>query len=154
MATDSDKTDKDNTDQPVTQDISKKRRLRTNTETVRERSQRLGTEQQKSIESAESDSLLRLFWNGFTLPARLIWRQLSKLGRFRVVGIPARFIGRILLPKYIRNSWRELRLVTWPDRPTSIKLTYAVIVFSVIFGIIVALVDWVLGKVFKELILQ
>ena len=65
---------------------------------------------------------------------------------------PFRIIGRILLPKYIRNSWYELKLVTWPTWKQSRKLTFAVLVFALVFGVIVAIVDYGLDKVFKQLI--
>src|SRR3712207_6630154 len=45
---------------------------------------------------------------------------------------PFRLLGRILIPRYIRNSWRELKLVTWPNRQLSFRLTFAVIVFAII----------------------
>ena len=131
----------------------KRRRLKSSGETVRERTEK----QKQKLEKAEEPkqgNILTAFWAGFTWPLRLIGRGIAGifrfLSRFRVF----RIIGRILLPKYIRNSWRELRLVTWPDRVTSWKLTYAVVIFSILFGLIVAGVDFVLGKIFKELIIK
>ena len=67
---------------------------------------------------------------------------------------PFRILGRILLPKYIRNSWYELKLVTWPSWKESRKLTFAVLVFALVFGVIVAIVDYGLDKVFKQLIVN
>lgn len=71
---------------------------------------------------------------------------------------PFRFIGKILsyvlFIGYIRNSFKELKLVTWPDWKQSWRLTWAVLVFSVFFGVIVAVVDFGLDKVFKQLILK
>lgn len=133
-------------DEQQKQTPSKKRRLRTNTETVRERS----AKQQQIADMPVRTSFVRTFLYGFTWPVRKLGRAIGKLGRFRVF----RVIGRILLPKYVRNSWRELRMVSWPDRSTTWRLTYAVIVFSIIFGLIVAGVDFVLNKVFKEIILK
>ena len=60
---------------------------------------------------------------------------------------------RTLVPNYFRESWQELRQVTWPDRKTTIKLTFAVFVFATIFGILIGLVDYGLEKLFRELIL-
>jgi preprotein translocase SecE subunit len=65
-----------------------------------------------------------------------------------------RFLGRILGLTYIRDSWRELRLVAWPTRTQSRQLTFAVIIFSVIFGGLIALVDLGLNKLFKEVLLK
>lgn len=70
---------------------------------------------------------------------------------FKAVG---RFLLRFLVPGYFKNSFRELRLVTWPDRRTTRRLTVAVIIFSIVFGLLVALVDYVLDKVFKKVILN
>ena len=80
----------------------------------------------------------RLFGLGFWKP-------------FRAVG---RFLIRFLIPPYFKNSWRELQLVTWPDRRTTLRLTYAVIIFSIIFGVLVAVVDFGLDKLFKKVILH
>lgn len=67
---------------------------------------------------------------------------------------PVRFVGRVLGFTYIRNSWQELRHVTWPTWRESRRLTVAVIVFSVIFGALVALADYGLDKLFKEFLLK
>lgn len=125
---------------------NKKRRLRTNTETIRERSEK----HQLKASAPEKPKRSQAFLSGFFWPLRALGRQVAKLGRFKFF----RIIGYILVPKYIRNSWKELRLVSWPDRRTTLRLTFAVIVFSVIFGLIVAGVDFVLDKLFKELILE
>jgi preprotein translocase SecE subunit len=142
--------DTDNQPQPEQLDKSGKRRLRVGNETVRERTAKF----QKDAEKPARTNIFAAFWQGFSWLPRRAGRAISSLGRFRVLGIPGRFIGRILLPKYFRNSWRELRLVTWPDRGTSLRLTYAVIIFSVLFGIIIAIVDFVLDKLFKEFIIK
>ena len=133
-----------------------KRRLKlgtTNTETVRERSEKF----QQQASEPRNPSKVWIFFGGFFWPLRALGRLLAKvfgpifrfLGRFRVF----RWIGTILLIPYIRNSWRELRQVTWPNRRETFRLTYAVIIFSVIFGLIVFGVDLVLDKIFKELII-
>lgn len=71
---------------------------------------------------------------------------------------PVRFVGKIIgyalfIPN-IRRSLQELKLVTWPDWKLSWRLTWAVLVFSVFFGVIVAVVDFGLDKLFKQLILN
>lgn len=65
-----------------------------------------------------------------------------------------RFLGRLIGLRYIRDSWRELRGVTWPTFRDSRRLTGAVIVFSIIFGLFIALVDYGLDKAFKELFVK
>lgn len=83
-------------------------------------------------------------------PFRLIGRMFQLLGKFRFF----RAIGYVLAPPYIRNAWRELRLVTWPNARQTRRLTFAVVVFSLIFGGIVAIVDYGLDKLFRALILN
>jgi len=63
-------------------------------------------------------------------------------------------VGRFLTPKYFRNSWAELRQVTWPDRRQTVRLTFAVIAFATVFGIAIAIVDFGLDKLFRELLLK
>ncbi len=70
---------------------------------------------------------------------------------------PARFIGRILSKVlflgYFRGSWQELRQVTWPNRKETAKLTMAVIVFTLVFGLFITVVDYGLDKLFRFIIL-
>jgi preprotein translocase SecE subunit len=63
-------------------------------------------------------------------------------------------LGKILVPPYIRNSWKELKQVTWPNWKQSRQLTFAVLVFAVIFGAAVAIVDFGLDKLFKHILLK
>jgi preprotein translocase SecE subunit len=63
-------------------------------------------------------------------------------------------ILRWLMPNYFINSWRELKLVTWPSRRETWRLTAAVFVFALIFGALVAGVDKVLDILFKKVILK
>ncbi len=67
---------------------------------------------------------------------------------------PFRLVGKILLPVYIRRSWHELRLVTWPSWKESRRLTVAVLIFAVVFGASIALVDYGLDIVFKHILLK
>ncbi len=67
---------------------------------------------------------------------------------------PFRFIGRILYPRFARNAIAELKLVTWPNRRETTRLTFAVIMFAIAFGAIVTVVDYGLDKLFKALILN
>ncbi len=71
---------------------------------------------------------------------------------------PMRFIGNILatvlLLRYFLNSWRELRQVNWPDRKQTAQLTLAVFIFAIFFGLLIAVTDYGLDKVFKKLIIK
>lgn len=125
-----------------------KRRIVRKVETVREKAEK------SSQPKPERTGVLRLTLRYIAAPFRWIGRQLAKpfkfLGKFKVF----KFIGKILWPAYFRNSWKELRQVTWPTRRETWQLTLAVIIFSVIFGTLVALTDYGLDKVFKKLILE
>ncbi len=70
---------------------------------------------------------------------------------------PFRFIGnflyKILFIGYFMASWRELRQVTWPGRRETAQLTLAVFMFAIGFGIMIAVVDYGLDKLFKEVLL-
>lgn len=65
-----------------------------------------------------------------------------------------RVVLRFIIPSYFKNSWRELKLVTWPNLRQSRALTLAVLIFAVVFGGAVALVDTGLDKLFKALVLK
>ena len=125
-----------------------KRRLRTPPETMRERTAKLQNQSEKNT-SKFAKALASLWW-GFTWPIRALGRQIAKLERFKFF----RIIGYILLPPYIRNSWRELKQVSWPNASQTLRLTYAVLVFSIIFGVVVAIIDFGLDKLFKEFIIK
>lgn len=56
----------------------------------------------------------------------------SKLGKSR----------KIRLPRYFRDSIREMKKVTWPSRKETWKLTFAVLVFSALFTIFIIIVDY------------
>ncbi|HSX16984.1 MAG TPA: preprotein translocase subunit SecE [Patescibacteria group bacterium] len=105
---------------------------------------------QKEASQPKKKGVLRLTGRFIGAPFRFIGRPFAKLGKFKVF----RFIGRILLPTYFRNSWKELRQVTWPNRRESWQLTSAVIIFAVIFGVMIAVVDYGLDKVFKQVLLK
>ena len=116
--------------------------------------------------STNDESLIRVFFRGFFWPVKLIGKgiawlahrpPLKQLGHglrwfFRLRAI--RLLGRILGFTYIRSSWRELQQVTWPTRREGRRLTTAVIIFSVIFGALIAIVDFGLDKLFKHVLLK
>jgi preprotein translocase SecE subunit len=82
------------------------------------------------------------------LPQNRVTRILAKIGR----GIKK--VLSKLAPRYFINSWREVRLVVWPDRKETWRLTGAVFVFSLIFGLMVTGVDKVIDSLFKNLVLK
>ncbi|MEO6761284.1 MAG: preprotein translocase subunit SecE [Candidatus Saccharimonadales bacterium] len=123
------------------------------------------------------ESLAKVFWRGFFWPVRMLWRgfiwlmklivkvlawighkpPLKQIGHglrwfFNLRAI--KFVGTILLIKYTRDSWRELKQVTWPKWEESRQLTWAVIMFAVVFGALIAVVDYGLDKLFREVLLK
>jgi preprotein translocase SecE subunit len=62
--------------------------------------------------------------------------------------------NRKVTPKFFREAWAELRQVTWPNRRETAKLTLAVFVFAIIFGALIAGVDYGLDKLFRKLLLD
>ncbi|MBQ2638274.1 preprotein translocase subunit SecE [Candidatus Saccharibacteria bacterium] len=53
--------------------------------------------------------------------------------------------------RYLRDSWRELRQVRWPNRKTTWKMVLAVFVYTVLFiGLLVVLdilFDWIFSLI-------
>jgi preprotein translocase SecE subunit len=67
---------------------------------------------------------------------------------------PVRKLLSWLMPRYFVNAWREVRLVTWPTRKETWRLTLAVFIFAIIFGALVAGVDKVIDEIFKKVVLR
>ena len=137
-------------------DRPKKRRLKP-APTVRERA----VAAQAKASSPEKPSLLgRLF--------KLLWRIVSwpfvtfatfvkpafKYQPFKFLAKLAGWIGLLVVPRYIRSSIKELKDVTWPGRKESRDLTIAVLIFAIVFGASIALVDFGLDKLFKLIFLK
>lgn len=119
-----------------------KRRLR-NPETVRERAVKAREQTVQPDNSAKLGRASRkLLAPAGTGLSKVFNRQ------------PFKLIGLILFPPYFRSSWRELRGVTWPNFKETRQLTLAVMIFAIIFGILIAIVDWGLDKLFKQVILK
>jgi preprotein translocase SecE subunit len=128
----------------------KSKRLVRNPETFRERAVKASNNTDKPKRRTRALS-------GVSKIARPVARpvgQLAKLGPFKLVGKILRFIGKIIIPAYFRNSWKELRQVTWPTKRVSLRLTFAVLIFAIVFGAIIAVVDFGLDKLFKEILLK
>ncbi len=54
---------------------------------------------------------------------------------------------------YFAGAWTELSQVHWPNRKATWELTLAVIVFSLVLGAVIFLLDWGFTYLFKEVIL-
>lgn len=87
-------------------------------------------------------------------PAGRITRGIVAFKPFAPIVKILRLIGKVIFPVYFRNSWKELRQVTWPNWNESRRLTSAVLIFAIIFGAIIAAVDYGLDKAFRDILLK
>jgi preprotein translocase SecE subunit len=138
-------------------DKAKKRQLKAAPVSVREQASNAAQNSGKPRKVQRARSAIwapfRLFYAGLVWvlrPFRFLLRPF-KTRPMRAIG---QFLASVLLLRYIRNSWQELRQVTWPDARTTVRLTFAVILFAVFFGGFVAAVDYVLGIGVEKLILK
>jgi preprotein translocase subunit SecE len=94
-----------------------------------------------------------------------VHKPLSTLGRvaskeYHPIKVPDKKGVRVLnkrvkyIPQSIKNSWAELKQVTWPSRKDALKLSFAVIIFSICFAVFVQVLDFLFSKVVKEIILR
>ena len=121
-----------------------------NPETFRERAVKASEQNQQP----DRRSRLRSVAVRPAQPVAAAARRVGQNKVVRTVGKPVGFLGRLLFPKYFRNSYRELRQVAWPDRHESRQLTFAVLAFAIVFGILVAVVDFGLDKLFRGVLLK
>lgn len=130
---------------------AKKRRVK-NPETFRERAVKAATEGEKPKRSLKAAS--GKVTKPVTGPVGRFFSTIWNAKPLKWLHKPARIIGRILFPRYFRESWKELRLVHWPSWRESRRLTLAVLIFAVLFGALVAGVDYGLDKVFRNILLK
>ena len=52
----------------------------------------------------------------------------------------------IKIGRYFKVCWLELKKVSWPTRDTVVHYTWIVIISTVVFGIILGLVDLGIGQ--------
>jgi preprotein translocase SecE subunit len=129
----------------MAEDTSKpKRRLVKKAETVREKVEKTTSDATREPRRISKTT------RRISAPFRAVGRGLARLGRLK----PFRIIGLILVPPYFRNSWKELRQVTWPKFKDSLRLTTAVVIFASVFGVFIAVLDFGLEKLFREVILK
>lgn len=125
----------------------KPKRLVKNPETFRERAIKA------NVSSDQPNRASRLKGAGSRVTSPILKPIGSILGKFFAFK-PIALVGKIIFPTYFRQSWRELRLVTWPSWKESRQLTYAVLVFAIVFGAVIAVVDYGLDKLFKGILLK
>ncbi|HSW78758.1 MAG TPA: preprotein translocase subunit SecE [Candidatus Babeliales bacterium] len=127
-----------------------KPRVRKSAPTVRER-----VEASRSKAEAKKPRLIK---RAISRPADAIkGSRLSQSRAAKIAKKPFSLIKKALrwiIPRYFINSWRELRLVHWPSRRETWRLTLAVFIFAIVFGALVAGVDKSLDEIFKKVVLK
>jgi preprotein translocase SecE subunit len=126
-----------------------KRRLRAPSETVRERQSSAQTRAAKPAGPVRR--FFRLLGRPFVAFAHLSIWQSKGWKPFKFVG---HWVGLLFWPPYFRRSFGELRMVTWTNWRQTWRLTFAVLGFAAVFGLVIAGVDYGLDKLFKEVLLK
>ncbi|MEK7594866.1 MAG: preprotein translocase subunit SecE [Patescibacteria group bacterium] len=138
-----------------TKPTKKTKRLVKNPETFRERAVKAAETSDKPKKTARLRQAGGKVARPVTKPVRVVASaKVFRRKPFIWLKKPLSFIGKVLVPVYFRNSWKELKLVTWPNWKQSRQLTFAVIVFAIIFGVIIAVVDYGLDKLFRNILLK
>lgn len=125
--------------------------VRRKIESVRERAD-------KNYARHEKEPRRRKVTSAAARPVRSIGRIAKK--EFHPIKLPDTKLGiflskrRSFMPRYVIDSFKELKLVTWPSFRQAITLSFAVIVFSVVIAMFVQVLDYGFGKLFKEVILK
>ncbi len=127
----------------------KKRQVK-NPETFREKAIKTNAQNDKPSSARKVGGLFKIIFGPLAKPIKSI----SKVKFLKPVFKAFRFIGLIVWPKYFRESFKELKKVTWPSFKLSVRLTYAVVAFAIVFGVSIALIDYGLDKVFKNILLK
>lgn len=137
-----------------------KRRLRAPAPTVRQAAEKAQTSTEKPARNGRVKNAARATGKPFKAAAKPFVKVAPWFDRqpFRFVGKILRFIGIILgliiWPRFVRQSLHELRQVEWPSFRETARLTFAVLVFAIIFGVLITVVDFGLDKVFRAIILK
>lgn len=133
----------------IVADKKKPRRIK-KVETVRERTERTKTEPKK-------DKKVRRVVSKAGKPIGKVVKGGRK--EYHLIKLPDNKLGRILgrrvhfIPKFLRNSWAEVKQVSWPNAGETTKLTIAVVVFALALGGLVYGLDYGLEKLFREVLL-
>lgn len=138
------------------QPAKKQPRIR-KTETVRERNLKATQKAEKKANKSAKQRTKHRVRRAASSAAKPLKKPASILTwpfRTKPVRFIGRWLGRILWPRFLRNAWAEIKLVTWPSRKVTWNLTIAVLIFALIFGLSAAGIDWVLDKIIKRIIFR
>ena len=58
----------------------------------------------------------------------------------------------VAIGRYLRDSWREIRQVRWPNRKVTWQLVLAVLIYCAIFMVFILLLDTFFTFIFKLLL--
>lgn len=130
-------------------DKTKSRSLR-KTETVREKAARASSDKSHNRRLRKTASSVKKPVN-----------KLRAIGKKELyLPMPNNRVGRFLnkrrslVPSFFKAAWREFRMVQWPTKRQTASLTFAVFIFAIIFGLMVAIVDFGLDKVFRKVFVE
>lgn len=132
---------------------SKKRPVAKKTETLRQRTDRVTSDAQKP-----KSRRIRNTADTVAKPLHRLRHVAAK--EYHVVPLPNNRLGRVLgkrvrlFPRFFLNAWKELLRVDWPNNILTLRLTFAVFIFALVFGTIITVVDFGLDKVFKQVFLK
>ncbi len=59
-----------------------------------------------------------------------------------------RKLGDTAIARYLRETWFELKKVSWPTRSEAINLTIIVISVTAFLAIVLGFMDWVFSSLF------
>lgn len=128
--------------------LPKIKRISKKTQTVRERSETVAKNPKKRVRSVAKKA---------SAPISVI----KKLHKKQVnIPVPNNKTGKVLnkkvhfIPRFIINAFKEIKLVTWPSRRDTIKLTMAVFIFALVFASVIGVLDLGLGKAFEKFIVK
>ena len=57
--------------------------------------------------------------------------------------------GRAIV-EFLREAWAELQKITWPTTPELKRATISIIVLSVVLGLAIGWLDWLLSKILVD----
>lgn len=130
---------------------AKKKRVLKKTETVREKAS-------KQTDAAPKPRRVHKATGAVKRPISAARRIGQK--EYHPIKLPDNRLGRFLTknrrvtPRYFRESWAELKQVTWPNRKETTSLTLAVVAFALVFSVMIGIIDYGLDKIFKTLLLN
>lgn len=58
----------------------------------------------------------------------------------------------VAIGRYVRNSFREVRQVRWPDRKATWKMTLSVIIYVLLIAAVIMLLDALFTFIFNQLL--